>query len=558
MSLKAFVLPPDTRAVGTGSPAADMDAVIDAITALGATGNLLSYGAVPDGRTVADAVTNGTTTVTSATAAFTSADTGKLVVISGSGAGDAAAGNYFASTATYVNATTITLASGPSFSVTAANLSIGTDNQAAISSWLPAIAGFRGTAPRGIYLSSQQHTVPGATIIEGDGYDYNTVQAPPQAGTVLMYAGTLSSPSYFIQLGSTGSGGAGENNSIIRSMAIDSSSLCAETVLVTGYRCEIRGAQIWRGLYRAVQVNGGSFWLTGNSVLGQQNLGDCLYTNGGDTHVIGNILRDPGSGGACFHAANISDVLFTGNHCWSGGNSAVSSSYPCNNVLIDNTVSGSDCDNYTFTGNLFDGVYGHAIQLNPTGGGSCRISNVSVFGNNFFAVSGFPDNTFFAVYCNTSSNNNVRALNITGNTVRGVEATTNSWAGVLGWAAAGAVSQLTVAENTGMGVRSVWPSGLRPDGGRNGNVFTATCTTATSIASSNDGTATFSGTGSATTFTITHGLAAAPTTVTLTPASAAAAAPFYWSASSSTITVTYLTAPASGTNNVVLSWAAVI
>lgn len=37
-----FALPPDTRATGTGSPAADMDAVIDAVTAMGAGMNILN------------------------------------------------------------------------------------------------------------------------------------------------------------------------------------------------------------------------------------------------------------------------------------------------------------------------------------------------------------------------------------------------------------------------------------------------------------------------------------------------------------------------------------
>jgi len=516
------------------------------------------------GRTVADAVTNGTTTVTSASAAFTSADVGSLVVITGSADGDAAAGHSFASAiASVTNGTTAVLAATPSFSITAANLSIGADNKNAINSFLTSvgnggtfgIAG-RGYIPPGVYLSSGQHTQPGATIITGAGYDYTSVDAPPQAGSVLMYAGTAG-VSYFWQMGSTSTVSTGQQNAVLDSLAIDASNLAQSAVLSTSVRNLVRNALIWRGSSNALQLSGGSAWIT-ESVLGQQNLGDVLFAVGGDVHVVATILRDPGSGGACAHLRNVNDFLFTGNHCWSGGNSAVSSAFPCNNILIDNTVSGSDVDNYCITGNLFDGVYGHAIVLNPTGGGSCRISDVTIAGNSFFAVNGFPDNTFYAVFLNTSTNNNVRGLTISSNAVRGVEGGTNSWAGLLGWAGAGSVSQLAVSDNSGMGVRSIWPSGLRPDGARTGNVFTATCTSATSIASSNDGTATFSGTGALTAFVINHGLAATPTTVTITAASAAAAAPFFWTASSSTITVTYLAAPASGSNNVVLSWSAVI
>jgi hypothetical protein len=557
----AYTIPADTKIVGSGNPPVDMDDVADVLSGNAPIKyNLLNtaFGGVNDGRVTADGVTNGTTTITSDTITFTSADVGKLALITGAADGDATAGNYFAAAiASVTNSTTAVLASAPSFSETGCNLTVGTDNKNAINAWLTACAGARGYAPMGIYCSSGSHTVPGATIIKGDGFDYNAVDTPPQFGTVFAYGGAAAA-TYFFQLGSTGSGGAGNNNSVMHGIAVDGSNLADSAVLVTGYRCWIPGSQIWRGTTQALKITGGSSWLTAGTVIGQQNLGDCIYTAGGDTHISNCIIRDPGSGGACCRTVNVNDFLFTTNHLWSGGNSAVSSSYPCNSLVLENTSSGSDVDNYAITGNLFDGVYGHSIVLVPTGGGSCRISDIEICGNSFFAVSGFPDNTYYVVYLNTSSSNNVRGLSISGNTMRGVEGGTNSWAGALGWAGAGSVTQFTVANNTGMGVRSVWPSGLRPDGGRHGNVFTATCTTATSIASSNDGTATFSGTGSATTFTITHGLAATPTTVTLTPGSAAAAAPFYWTASSTTITVTYLTAPVSGTNNVVLSWTAVI
>src|SRR5215469_15767750 len=48
-----YSLPPDTRATGTGNPAADMNAVVDALTAMGAGLNVLnaaySGGADPSG-----------------------------------------------------------------------------------------------------------------------------------------------------------------------------------------------------------------------------------------------------------------------------------------------------------------------------------------------------------------------------------------------------------------------------------------------------------------------------------------------------------------------------
>ena len=70
----------------------------------------------------------------------------------------------------------------------------------------------------------------------------------------------------------------------------------------------------------------------------------------------------------------------------------------------------------------------------------------------------------------------------------------------------------------------------------------------------NSGTATFSGDGSTTQFTIPHGLVAEPSKVQVTPMSADAAGDFYVTKDATNIYVNYKTAPASGTDNVVLSW----
>ena len=74
----------------------------------------------------------------------------------------------------------------------------------------------------------------------------------------------------------------------------------------------------------------------------------------------------------------------------------------------------------------------------------------------------------------------------------------------------------------------------------------------------NGGVATFSGDGSTTQFTITHGVVKEPTVVNVTPLSADAAGDFYVTKDSTYIYVNYLTAPPSGTDNVILSWRAEI
>jgi hypothetical protein len=70
----------------------------------------------------------------------------------------------------------------------------------------------------------------------------------------------------------------------------------------------------------------------------------------------------------------------------------------------------------------------------------------------------------------------------------------------------------------------------------------------------NSGSATFSGDGTTTQFRIQHNLEATPNKVIVTPASRDATGQFYVTADNTYIYVNYLTAPPSGTNNVVLNW----
>ena len=70
----------------------------------------------------------------------------------------------------------------------------------------------------------------------------------------------------------------------------------------------------------------------------------------------------------------------------------------------------------------------------------------------------------------------------------------------------------------------------------------------------NSGTATFNGDGTTTQFKIAHGLTSTPSKVLVTPASSNATGSFYVTVDATYIYVNYLTAPPSGTNNVVLSW----
>lgn len=111
-----------------------------------------AYGAKLDGRIIFDAVTSAGTTLTSATAAFTSADAGKVIAIVGAGAAGA---HHVTTIASFTNATTVVLAAAASQASTTGWCVFGTDDTAG---WQAAITaadtagGGRIVAPAGISI----------------------------------------------------------------------------------------------------------------------------------------------------------------------------------------------------------------------------------------------------------------------------------------------------------------------------------------------------------------------------------------------------------------------
>ena len=100
-----------------------------------------AYGAKGNGKVIGDATIAGgaLTTLTSASAAFTSADTGKTILVNGANGATAAP---LITTITFVNSTTVTLASGAANAVTAGTAVYGNDDTAAINSAVTAAVNY--------------------------------------------------------------------------------------------------------------------------------------------------------------------------------------------------------------------------------------------------------------------------------------------------------------------------------------------------------------------------------------------------------------------------------
>lgn len=125
------------------------------------TVNVKEFGAKGDARGVRDAaITAGKTTLTSATAAFTSTDVGKRVSIRGaaaSGGGGAGDLSLFTKITGYTNPTTVTIAVAASKTVTKEALTIVTDDTVSFNNAqaaLPAYGGVLFVPPGGYYVNN--------------------------------------------------------------------------------------------------------------------------------------------------------------------------------------------------------------------------------------------------------------------------------------------------------------------------------------------------------------------------------------------------------------------
>lgn len=145
--------------------------------------NVKAFGAKGDTKTVNNgAITIGTPTLTSATAGFTSADTGKTFIVRGAGS----AGVPLVATGTYVNSTTITLSVNASVTVTDARVDYGTLDIGAFNSATAAIPSTGGVLliPPGNYMLGATTAASKWTIERG----YLTITGSGMGVTKLMYS----------------------------------------------------------------------------------------------------------------------------------------------------------------------------------------------------------------------------------------------------------------------------------------------------------------------------------------------------------------------------------
>lgn len=183
--------------------------------------NVEAYGAKHDYQTVSDAgVTSGTATLTSATAAFTTNDTGKSIRVSGAGA----AGIDLLTTITFVNSTTVTLAVNASTTISAKRIEWGSDDtneiQVAINDCF-----VRGGGT--VYFPNGTYFLAGPLIVSIDGINPNAQLYIPLSNdaTILKVVRLLGESSPILSRGPFADQGEPTTGVILKSVIVGSGTL---------------------------------------------------------------------------------------------------------------------------------------------------------------------------------------------------------------------------------------------------------------------------------------------------------------------------------------------
>jgi hypothetical protein len=491
--------------------------------------NVKDYGAVADGKQVGDgAITASSSNLISATASFANSDVGKPVVVFGAGTSGA---NLATTIQSFTSSTTVVLAAPAVTTVSSANVLWGTDDTAAINAAIAAVSTTGGLLffPPGQYCIAGTTTpIPGGIAVRGTGYDvvYPATTYRSKYQSVLFAVAVIP---YALKLGTSSSNGnPGFPGTSLKEIVIDGCGLATDVVYVAGSRNVIESCWIAAGTATAINLQGQNTAIR-LSYVSNEGVGTVInMASGGDNKIIGNNLKGSGPAG---YILNVNGhCIINGNHIWQGSNGVPTAG---GEILIGGSNFG-----VTIVNNLFDSTLSSHIYL--AGGGE-----ITITGNHFFMTTAVTDNTLSCI----AVTGTVVSLTAMGNTFGGFGASNRYKAFIT---SGGTVDRSAAFGNVGN--YAVQPfSGFVPTA-HGGNMTQNG--TSTSVYADSYGVSTSSGSGSATQFPIPHGLYRAPANVQVTAASAAAASAMYVTSDITNIYVNYVSAPTSGSNNVILHWKA--
>lgn len=327
---------------GSGLSRAATMAIIDGQTGI----NVKTYGATGDARKVTDAVLNGTTTVTSATAAFTSADVGKVIW-----GVETATGNLRLAKTTIAavnSATSITVASAAVGTYSNIHLIFGTDHTTYLQAAFTAAKAAKANVilPAGGYLVSalpfdgNRSTVGNASGVIGSGSnattifvtpDYNFASTTSNTGIIYRVNGNCRQAEFkgvYIESGyytHSGSGyhvigDSGADHTTIDDVRIWGMRGFTSNLYSVGTTLNVRRCRFEASNYIGINLGGGSACFedcyTGNH--GFWGLYVLDFAGSGNTGISfrwTNGIIDESGGSSCY-ISNSTDAVFIGARCF--------------------------------------------------------------------------------------------------------------------------------------------------------------------------------------------------------------------------------------------------
>jgi len=434
-----------------------------------------------------------------------------------------------------------------------------TDNTAAFNAALALLAPTGGTLffPPGIYrINGATDPVPGGIWLVGTGYDYHTPSIStdrPVKHSVIRAGAAMTR---LVQLGTDANvSTSGQTGASIEKLILDGNSLATTTLKLGARRNRVINSQIYGGTQTGVHVGGQNGHVIG-CVVEQSGVGDVVLVQGfWDNKVWQNQLRGVGTTGACVRIVGAQNTDVQLNHMWAGADGVSSAAeglvvvatpasdpngITTHTVITDNTIESGQCP--------------HVLIKSVSGGAIIR--GVLINSNRFYQQT--PFNDLQAPVVRFAGQGNISNVAVNDNMMTGID-NTHRYLSILDVDNTGplqSANRVTMIGNSGTFVAAL-TTGSLPAGSTSlylrGNYIQ---NGSASVLSDKTGRATFSGTGAQTAFTIPHGLASAPSSQRVVAGSAAAAGLFYVTADATNLTVTFTTAPATGTNNVVLNWQA--
>ena len=306
------------------------------------------YSAAGDGRVVNDAVTNrGSTTVTSATAAFNNGDVGKVVwALNASGAFVIPTGTVTG----YSSPTSITVSGAANASATGVTLGLATNDTRAITNAVSACNAAKGCVlyfPRGRYVDTASHTLSYSTIVRGDGMGH--FNSP--SGDITTVTGNGTTQTLFTFNGMAGALVDITLHNVSSTKPISGAAVVIAHASLPYNKVDIRNVML-SGFYDGVDIRSGAGWAI-------------------DNLNVYDSVRD---------GIRISNQNNVDAGDWSLSNSIISTGrYSGRNALRIESSGGGKITNLKVNGDAAGTKFGIGIETTPvTGTGILKLDNISV------------------------------------------------------------------------------------------------------------------------------------------------------------------------------------